>query len=716
MSSGLPARVRRAFRLALRRRDRSIADTEEEIRFHLAQRFETLVARGVSPEHARDEAMRRFGSLTEGRAMMLRAARARDERLTLLERIDGVAHDLGYTVRQLRRSPGFTIAAVASLALGIGANATMFGIIDRVLLHPVVGVEDPGGIVSVGEMRRWAQRPVLSEALSYPAYTDYRDHVSAFAVMGAAGWAQDASLGRGNAARKIQVLGVTPSYLALTGARPLLGRFFSDDEGRPPKGVDVAVVTYGFWRQELGAAPDALGRTLDIGARRFVVVGVAPRDFTGLQYNPVDVFIPLAAAVPLSMGTDWATNRGNAWLQVYGRLARHASVVAAETQATATLRANAKEWPADSTASVSLQPLVGGASSKSNPMVGVATLLTGVSILVLLIACCNVANLLLCRAMERRREIAVRLALGIGRRRLVAQLIGESVILGLLGGAAALLVVRWGGALLRRLLFSNWAWDGSGVNGRVLAFTAGAALMVGVAIGLLPALQSSAPDLSRVLKEGVREGLGRRARARSALLLAQATFAVVLLVGAGLFVRSLLNLDRVQLGMDTDRVLAATMDLGNAGYTQPQVEDLYGRMEARIRRLGGVAGTSVGVALPFQSGYAAQFAIPGRDSLPRVDDGGPYVNAVDAGFFQTLGIQIVRGRGFTAEDSASHARVMVVSRTMARLFWPGADPIGTCVTFGSDSLPCTRIVGIAADAHRDRIVQEGAVLQYYVRL
>lgn len=713
MPSSLPARVRRAFRLAIRRGDRAIVETEDEIQFHLAQRIETLVALGMPPEEARAEAVRRFGSLSEGRALMVRAARTRDGRLTLLERLDGVRHELAYTVRQLRRAPGFTIAVVVSLALGIGANATMFGVIDRVLLRPISGVVDPGRVVSIGETRQFAGEPYRNATLSYPAYTDYRDHVSAVAAMGAAESPQRASLGVGESARQIQVMYVTPSYLVLTGARPALGRFFAADEDRPQSGADVAIVTHGFWQRELGGAPDVLGKTLDVGSRRFAIIGVAPRDFTGLQYSPVDVFLPLSAGAELQFGhQDWATQRYDFWLHIYARLAPGATEAKAATQATAVLRSVAAQAD-DSAASVTLQSV---GPDETDADIRVAKLLGGVSVLVLLIACCNVANLLLCRGVRRRREIALRLALGIGRNRLVAQLLGESLMLALLGGAAAMLVVRWGGALVRRLLLSNWAWEGSGVDGRVLAFTAVVVLVVGLGVGLLPAMQASAPQLWQDLRDGVREGFGRRARVRSALLLAQATFAVVLLVGAGLFVRSLVNVDHVQLGMDTARVLVATMDLGRSGYKQPQVEDLYAQMRARVQRLGGIADASVGVALPFRESFAIYLKVPGRDSLPQLKDGGPYVNAVDDGFFRTLGIRIVRGRGFTAEDSVTHARVMVVSQTMGRLIWPGADPIGQCVGFENDSLPCTRIVGIAADAHRDQVVQKGDVMQYYVRL
>ena len=716
MSNGLPARVRRVFRLALRNADRSAAETDEEMRFHLARRTERLIALGLSPDEARAEALRRFGSLPDARARMLRAARMRDGRLRFIERLGGVRQELAYTFRQLRRSPGFTVAVVSSLALGIGANATMFGIIDRVLLRPLSGVVDPARVLSIGEVRKFGGEPYRNTALSYPAYTDYREHVSAFAAVGAAESPREESLGRGAGARQVRVMPVTPSYLMLTGARAALGRFFTPDEDGLPSGSSVVVVTNGFWQRALGGSPDALGKTLDIGARRFMIVGVAPPDFTGLQYAAVDAFIPLSAGAELEFGhQNWATTRDDFWLQIYGRLAPTRSAVAAETQATAVLRAAAARAD-DSTATVALRSIASVSGATSDPDIRVAALLAGVSVLVLLIACCNVANLLLCRAVQRRREIAVRLTLGIGRRRLVAQLLAESLVLGVLGGAAALLVVRCGGTLMRRLLLSNWAWEGSSVDGCVLAFTALVALVVGVGVGLVPALYASAPDLSRALKEGVREGFGRRGRTRSTLLLVQATLAAVLLVGAGLFVRSLVNVDRVRLGIDTGRVLVATMDLGQSGYTQPQVEDLYARMESRVRRLGGVAAASVGVALPFSSSFAAEFRIAGVDSLPTVKDGGPYVNAVDDGYFRTLGIRIVRGRGFSQADSATHARVMVVSRTMARLFWPGANPIGQCVTFDADSLPCTRIIGVAADAHRDQVASTGDILQYYVRL
>ena len=641
----------------------------------------------------------------------------------MTERWDALRHDLGYALRQLRNAPGFTAAVAASFALGIGANATMFGIVDRLLLRAPAHIAAPERVVSIGEWRHFhfGGEAYRNTSFSYPAYRDYRDHVSAFAQVGAATWPADASLGRGERAQKIRVMLVSASYLALTGARPAIGRFFSRDEDREPDGIPVAVASYGFWQRSLGGERDVIGRTLDIGRRRYTIIGVAPTEFTGLQRAPVDVFLPITAADGLRFGgDDWLTLRGSMWLSVFGRLAPGATVAHAEAQGTAVVRgmeaARTDGQPPDTAASVSLQSILPGSDGEASAEARIAKLLASVSLLVLLIACANVANLLVARAVQRRREIAVRLALGAGRSRLVAQLVTEGVLLALLGGAAALLLVRWGGALIRTVLLSGYTWEGAGIDARMLGFTAAVAIGAGLLAAIVPALQASAPNVTRALRDGSRQGSVQRTRTRSALLLVQAALAVILLVGTGLFVRSFQNINAVGLGMETNRVLVATVDLPGAGFKPTDIDVIHRDLAERAQRSAGIASASVAAALPFRSSYATMLKIPGRDSLPQVKDGGPYVNAVTPEFFRTLGIRILRGRGFTGEDRASRARVMVVSESMARLFWPGKDPIGQCVLFDADSLPCMRIVGIAENTHRQGIVEDTDVLQYYVQL
>jgi predicted permease len=709
-------RFRRAFRFAFRGW-RVEDETDDEIRFHLAQRIETLIARGLSRDAAEREALRRFGPYDQGRAQMVAAAQHREEMLTMLERFDSVRHDLGYAFRQIRRAPLFTGAVVGSFALGIGANATMFGIIDRLLLRPPAQVLAPERVYQVGELRQFGGSEHRTTGLSYPAYKDYRDHLSGLMTVATATGTLPVDLGRGEQAQKIQGMLVSASYFTVAGTRPLLGRFFLPEEDREPDGTPVAVIGYGFWQREFVGEPRALGAKLAIGAQRYTIVGVAPRGFTGLQKARVDVFIPITAATGLRFaGANWSTSRGSAWLNVYARLQPKVELAQVEARATAVRRqapSGDAGSPRDTTLRTSLEPIT---RSDDVGMAHISKLLIGVSALVLLIACANVASLLVARALRRRREIALRLALGIGRARLVRQLLTESVILAVIGGVAAILVMHWGTSIIGKLLLSGWAWDSSYVDGRVLTYTAIITLATGIFAGVLPAIGAGSADLTRGLREGARDGSPHRSRTRNALLLAQTAFAVVLLAGTGLFIRSLHNVNAIELGMDTRQVLVATMNLRAAGFDTSERQSLFDVMAERVRHISGIASVGQGSALPFSSSYAVYLEIPGVDTMPSLSDGGPYVNAVSPEYFKTLGIRIIRGRGFTSEDDATHARVMVVSESMARLVWRGRDPIGQCVGFDADTLPCTTVIGVAENTHRNSVIENSEVLQYYVLL
>jgi len=709
---------RRVFRFALRRW-RLEQETDDEIRFHLARRTEALVAAGLGRADAEREALRRFGPFDEGRAAMLAAAHHRETRLTMFDRLDALRQDLGYALRQLRRAPSFALAAIASFALGIGANATMFGIVDRLLLRPPAHIVAPAQLYELAETRHFANEEYTVNSYSYPAYKDYRDHVPGLAAVAAASSSREMDLGRGESARKIHGMLVTASYLSITGARPALGRFFLADEDREPIGSPVAVITYGFWQRHFGGEPSALGATLALGTQRYTVVGVAPRGFTGVQREPVDVYLLIAAADGLRFGgSQWGSSRGSIWLSLYGRLSPGVSPAQVAARATALRRSLPGDGgnDPDPRLRAQLRSILPEAQPEQSPELRVAKLLVGVSAIVLLIACANVASLLVARAVRRRREIAVRLALGISRRRLVGQLIVESMLLALLGGVGALAVVRWGGDLVRATLLGNYAWDDSPVDITVLAFTVMVTLVTGLLAGVVPALGASGTDVWQAIKESARDGSQRRSRARTALLVVQTAFAVILLAGTGLFVRSLRKLDAVQLGMDTKAVDVATMDLKAAGFAGADIGPLFMRMQQRVKELPGIANVAIGGALPFNSSFATRFRVPGIDSLPSVPDGGPYVNAVTPEFFPALGIHVLRGRAFTPADVAVHAPVMVISETMARLIWRGRDPIGTCVRYDDDSLPCMTVIGIAENTHRGGIVEHSEVLQYYVPL
>ena len=343
----------------------------------------------------------------------------------------------------------------------------------------------------------------------------------------------------------------------------------------------------------------------------------------------------------------------------------------------------------------------------------IALWLGGVAAIVLLIACANVANLLLARSARRRREIAVRLALGVGRGRLARQLLTESLMLAVLGAAAGLVFARWGGIAFRVALLPGVTWPHSPVSANVLVVTVAITLVTGLLTGLAPAFQASRPDVVGSLKSGAREGTFRRTRTRSALLIAQAALSVVLLVGAGLFVRSLMRVAGQNMGFDARSVLLVDADLFSVDHSSEAIRSFYETALERVQHLPGVISAARATSVPFYSAMSTALHIPGRDSLPHVKDGGPYVIRVTPGYFETMGTRVVHGRGFSDTDVKGAPRVAVVGETMARMIWPGENAIGKCMQVGGKTAPCTEVVGIAEDAHRSDI-HPVPVLQYYI--
>ncbi|AHG93431.1 permease (plasmid) [Gemmatirosa kalamazoonensis] len=717
--------IRRAFHLAVRRRARVERDVREEIEHHVALTTELLVARGLAPEAARREALRRLGradSVDDVHQRLVAAAREREARMRIREWLDDAVTDLRYALRQLRRTPGFAGAVIATFALGIGANATVFGLVDRLLLRMPAHVAAPERVYQLASRMVWHADTNMQTTFPYATFAAFRDRLAGPGrdvqrVAAVSYGVDEMPIGRGERARSARGSLVSAGYFALLGVQPALGRFFREDEDVPPVGAPVVVVSEGFWRRALGADPAAIGRELEIGQRRYAIVGVAPRGFTGVNLGSVDLWLPIASAEGLRFGgADWATTRQSTWLRVFVRLAPGATPERVGARATPVNLDAGEPRMARLGGAIVPVPLLAalhgtsaGASATAELLTGrVAALLGAVSGLVLLIACANVANLLLARALRRRGEIAVRLALGTRTSRLVRQLLAESVLLSLVGGAVALLLATWGASALRALLFGDLAWDDAPVDGRVLAFTAAATVITGLLAGIVPALQASRPALAATLVGGSgRGGVGvQRSRSRTALLALQAALAVVLLVGTGLFVRSLRNLYDLRLGMEPARTLLATMDLESLGMPPRDVDALYRRMEERVRALPGVQSAAVAWTVPGRGSWGDRAVVPGRDSVPLPPGGGTYVNAVRPGFFRAMGTHILRGRDFTDADDASSALVAIVNESLARRAWPGQDPIGKCLKLGSDTMPCRVVVGVSENSRRQDWIEE----------
>src|SRR3989441_2821724 len=445
--------------------------------------------------------------------------------------------DLRYALRTFARSPALVAAAVVCLALGIGANATIFGVVDTLVFRPPPHVLDPERVVRLYFRRRLPPFGTTTSSITgYPLYTLIRESARSFHALAASTYSQKASLGRGVDARRVRVVLASASYFPLLGVRPALGRFYLADEDRPA-GPAVVVLGYGFWRPAFQGDSGILGRKLQLGRSAYTVVGVAPERFTGVNLENVDAWVPLTTSTPELMGPG-SLNRGSYFLQIIGRLGPGGRE-AAEREATLAFRAEDVYSGGDSNAVALLGPVQHARGPELSQNARVSMWLTAVSVIVLLVACANVANLLLARALQRQREIAVRLALGAARLRLARQLVTESVLLALAGGVAALVVTLWVGPVIRAFLLPDMPALASAVDGRVLLFTGGGALLTGFLAGLVPALQGGRADLTPALKAGGREGGHRRLPARAGVLVGQVAVAGTPVLGGWAVVRSL---------------------------------------------------------------------------------------------------------------------------------------------------------------------------------
>jgi predicted permease len=688
-------------------------EVDEEIRFHIDARVADLIAHGVSPSEAKTRAMREYGDLSASRRELAQVDRRRVRRERWTAALDGFSRDVIYTTRTLARRPGFTLSLVSVLALGIGANATMFGVIDRLLLRPPAHVSNPERVMRVDYLRTRDGETNSQEYFSYPMYLDLRDTKGAFEHLAAY---SDLTLavGRGADAQRLRGMRVTASFFPALGTRPLLGRMFLPDEDRP-SGPTVVVISYGYWQRQFNGDARVIGQTLVLGDARYTIVGVAPRGFTGVGESAVDAWIPITAGVSEADYQSWKKSRQGFWLLMVARVPEGASRARAAAIGTEAIRAGAMRDGESAQRIAERRPRIGLTSvlpreAKANsPDAKVALLLGAVSLLVLLIACANVANLQLARGFRRRREIAVRIALGISRQRLVAQLITESVLIAAVGGVAALAVAYWGSELVRRVLFTDVDWSsGSTVDTHVLGYTALAALLAGIASGIVPALQASSPKLATTLKEGAREGRVHHTRTRTALLIVQTALSVVLLVGTGLFTRSLLRINALPIGMEPNHVLAAHLETTGVHYTPAEVDALYRRMNDAARATPGIAAAALATSLPFYTSWGMRVTVPGRDSLPTTSDGGPYFTAVTGRYFETMGMRLLR-------DRATSPRVVVINESIAKLWWPNEDALGRCMHIGGDTVPCSQIVGIVANARRQGLIEDVS-LQFFISI
>lgn len=714
----LPRGIRRFLKL-----DRLLSGVEEEVDAELRHHFDTavdeLIEQGVPQQEALEIVHRRFGDEAAYRDALVRISRGRSGMQARSETMDWMVRAVTHSVRRIRRSPAFSASIVLILALGIGANAVMFGVVDRLLLSP------PQHIVDADEVKLLHVERVgfngdtfIGGTITWPDLLDFSD-VGAFAEIAAYTEPRAVTVGRGADAAPTQVATASALLFSLLGVSPHTGRFYYDEEDRPGA-TPTIVLSHEYWTRQYGADPGVLGSTIDVDDGTFEIIGITPPGFTGAQLSPVDLWAPIQTFQAIADGEGWEDNRGWYWFRTVARLAPGASVEAAEEEATAAHRAGRAEMIEadryDEGARILVAPIIAAQGPDPTSEARVARWLAGVSFVVLLIACFNVANLLLARGVQGGREVAVRLALGAGRKRLLAELMLESLFLSALGALAGVAVASILGRAVHQALLPGVAFSDAGLTTRIVGFTLIATALAGLTAGLLPALQASRADLTNSLRSGGRASAGGRSRLRVLLLTGQAALSVVLLVGAGLFVESLRRAEGVDLGFDAGQMAIVTLEWNE---TLPALERqaLYEQAQERARRLPAVHAAGLTYTIPFRSSMSlGQPRVPGLDSVPRHHNGGPYLNKVSEGFFSAAGLEIVEGRAFDSSDgSEGAAPVAIVSESMARAYWPAGDALGSCMLFSDEpESVCTTVVGVVENHRRQALVEDDPHFLYYV--
>jgi predicted permease len=633
-----------------------------------------------------------------------------------------VLSDFRDALRGLRLHPGWTTAAVITLALGIGANATMLGLVDRLLLRPPPQVHDPGRVVRLGiafdDVSGGGGRFTMTTT-SYPVFQDLTRSNHSFASLAAVATA-DMVWGAGADARSLRVAKASGSYFGLLGPTPAAGRFFGESEDQPPAGQPVAVISYGLWHRMFDASRTALQTTIRLDGVRFQVIGVAPPDFTGDDVEPIDVWVPLHAG----MGPGaWRDERGMRLVRIIGRLAVGRSTLAAAEESSIILRSENENTRAVVSA---LTPGIAGASDTTIQS-RIATWVAAMSLVVFLIALVNVTNLLLLRAAGRRREVAVRMSLGASSGDIARARIVESLVLAVLGGTAAVFVAAWGSEAIRTTLLPSLAAPDVLLSARLIAITGAATLIAGLLTALAPAWHAvhAAPIVE--LKQGGAGLAGRPSVAPRVLLVIQGGLCMMLLVGSALFVLSLHRVRTQDFGFNSNGVLLAELRF-DASLPGVQQDALYRQAEQQVERLPGVALASVVQAVPFLGHNVPPIAVPGREDFPDTRQQAPFLTAATPSYFRVLGMRVHQGRDFTPADRAGSPLVVIVNQAMADGLWPGENPIGRCIRVGfepgvppsgihaSPNLPCRTVVGVVNNARPRSIREESgqARMQYYI--
>jgi macrolide transport system ATP-binding/permease protein len=612
-----------------------------------------------------------------------------------------IMQDIRYGLRTLLKNPGFTAVAILTLALGIGANTAIFSLVDAFLLRPLP-LPNPSQMTTLGYQLKGGQ---LLNIFTVPDYRDIRDQTgNVFSGLVAYQIGLDGLTINGKADRIVTSY-VSGNYFSTLGIKPALGRFILPSEGETIGADPVMVLGNAYWKTHFGGDPEIVGKKVSVDGHPITIVGVAPEGFFGL-FSLVDIqsYLPLGMASIEGNPSDFMTNRGFRVLFVYGRLQPGVNIGQAQSTLNVVAQRLSQEYPKDDK-NLSLQVFPELRSRPSpdpkNTLLVISGLFLGLAGMVLLLACGNVANILLVRATVREREMAIRAALGAGRGRLIRQLLTESIVLALGGGLAGIMLGYWGSAALGQL---NFATDlpvrlDFGFDWRVFGFAFGAAMVTGLVVGVVPAIRASRGNLAHILHEGGRGLVGGRHRLRSALVVAQVAGSLMLLIIAGLFARSLGEAQRSNLGFDPSHVVNFFMDPVEIGYNEAQGREFYKNLLARVRALPGVLSATTGNSTPM--GYINNgdtVVVEGYEIPPGQPAPVSFYNVISSDYFKTLSIPLLQGRTFTDADDQNALYVGIINEAMAKKYWPNEDAIGRHFKIGADPSHSITVVGIAKDS------------------
>jgi predicted permease len=615
----------------------------------------------------------------------------------------------------LMKNPGFLIVAVITLGLGIGANTAIFSMVDSLLLRPLP-VQDPGRIAVLAMQQK---NGAVQPSFSFPDYRDIQSQTSeTFSALAGYILGLDGISSEGAKPERIMTSYVSGGFFSTLGLKPVLGRFILPSEGETLGADPVMVISYSYWKTHFGGDAGIVGRKVSVDSHPITIIGVAPEGFYGVNsIIAIQGYLPISLAPMGGYPRDFMTNRASRVVFVLGRLTSGADFQKANASLAVVAQRLSQQYPdVDRDLGVKAFPELRARPNPdpNNTVLVVSSLFLGLAALVLLLACVNVANILLVRATIREREMAIRAALGAARARLIRQLLTEGILLALAGGVVGILLGKWGSSALSSIHLQtdlpvhfdfHFDW-------RVFAYAFLFAVLTGIVVGLVPAIRASRGNLSAILHAGGRGVVGGKNRLRSTLVVAQVGGSLMLLIIAGLFTRSLGKAQQTNLGFNPSHLLNMTMDPNEIGYDDVQYREFYKNLLDRVRAVPGVQSASIASSVPL--GY-----INSGDTLtvegyqPPPDQAAPLIqyNLISQDYFVTMGIPMLTGRTFKSTDDANTQYVGIINEAMAKQFWPNADPIGRRFKIGSDQKHWIQVVGVVKDARFQGL--RGPVQSYF---